>query len=328
MLLSFVKSLVPDRGCPIGLDLGRSSVRMLQAQRVENDLRISWADAREVQTGDHNADDCVDTWFSAVREMLKTGQFRSNRATLVLPAFATHVRHVRIPRTAEAELPAVINEALEDKLPGHPTDFALRWVVAGEVFGEQSPQQEIVVMAVARGTVEHLFRAAEQVKLDIAGVTVAPRAVVDCFENVYRRKADADAVNLIVDLGASAVRAVVATAGGIRFARTIHLPTGDLDEATTEKLAAELDLCRRYHESCFPNLLVSRLIFVGGGAVSKTLCQSIAQSLGIAAQLGDPLVRFNRSESTQFAALDRRKPQPAWAAVVGASLGSPKLVKA
>lgn len=328
MLLSFVRSLVPDRGCPIGIDLGRSHVRMFQAHRVENDLRISWADAREVETGEHDADDCVDTWFAAVREMLKQGQFRSNRATLVLPAFATHIRHIRIPRTAETELPAVINDALQDKLPGHPTDFSVRWVVAGEVFTEQSPQQEVVVMAVARSTVEHLFRAAEQSKLDIAGVTVAPRAAVDCFENVYRRKADADAVNLFVDLGASAVRAIIATAGGIRFARTINLPTQGLDDAATDKLSSELDLCRRYHESCFPNLPVSRLIFVGGGAESKTLCQSIAQSLGVAAQLGDPLVRFNRSESTQFPALDRRKSQPAWAAVVGASLGSPKLVKA
>jgi Tfp pilus assembly PilM family ATPase len=328
MLLSFVRNLVPDRGCPIGIDLGRSNVRMFQAQRVENDLRISSADAREVQTSDLQADDCVDIWFDAVREMLKSSQFRSNRATLVLPAFATHVRHVRIPRTAEAEMPVVLADALQDKLPGHPTDFALRWVVAGDVFGEQSPQQEVVVMAVARQTVEHLFRAAELVKLDIAGVTVAPRAAVDCFENIYRRKGDADAVNLIVDLGASAVRAVIATSGTIRFARTINLKTAELDEANTEKLAGELDLCRRYHESCFPNLLVSRLIFVGGGAVSKAICQSIAQSMGVAAQLGDPLVRFNRSESINLPALDRRKPQPAWAAAVGASLGSPKLVKA
>jgi hypothetical protein len=88
------------------------------------------------------------------------------------------------------------------------------------------------------------------------------------------------------------------------------------------KLIEELDLCRRYYESTFPSKPVDRLIFVGGEARHRPLCQQIARELGLAAQLGDPLVRMGRvSEVSIESGIDRRQPQPAWAVAIGLSMG-------
>jgi Tfp pilus assembly PilM family ATPase len=90
-----------------------------------------------------------------------------------------------------------------------------------------------------------------------------------------------------------------------------------------QKLVEELSLCRRYYEATFPNQPVQRLVFVGGEANQRAMCQSIAKTLGIAAQIGDPLCRMNHSE--QIGAemgIDRRRPQPAWAVAIGLSMGS------
>ena len=88
------------------------------------------------------------------------------------------------------------------------------------------------------------------------------------------------------------------------------------------KLIEELDLCRRYYESTFQNRPVDRLIFVGGESRHRGLCQHIARELGLAAQLGDPLVRMSRvSEVGIESGIDRRQPQPAWAVAIGLSLG-------
>jgi type IV pilus assembly protein PilM len=88
------------------------------------------------------------------------------------------------------------------------------------------------------------------------------------------------------------------------------------------KLIQELDLCRRYHEATFPSVPVERLVFVGGEAKQRRLCQNIARELSLAAQVGDPLVRMGRvSEVGIESGIDRRQPQPGWATAIGLSLG-------
>jgi type IV pilus assembly protein PilM len=88
------------------------------------------------------------------------------------------------------------------------------------------------------------------------------------------------------------------------------------------KLVEELGLCRRYHEATFQDKPVERLLFVGGEAKQRRLCQHIAREMQLAAQVGDPLVRMGRiSEIGIESGIDRRQPQPAWATAIGLSLG-------
>lgn len=90
-----------------------------------------------------------------------------------------------------------------------------------------------------------------------------------------------------------------------------------------ERLNSELELCRRYHEATFPNRPIELIIFVGGEARQRTLCQQIARRLGIAAQLGDPMVRLGRiSKIREGCGLDLNRAQPDWAVAIGLSMGS------
>jgi len=88
------------------------------------------------------------------------------------------------------------------------------------------------------------------------------------------------------------------------------------------KLVEELEGCRRYYEATFPNKPIDRLVFVGGEARQRALCQNVARELGLAAQVGDPLVRMGRtSELGVESGIDRRQPQPGWAVAIGLSMG-------
>jgi Tfp pilus assembly PilM family ATPase len=98
-----------------------------------------------------------------------------------------------------------------------------------------------------------------------------------------------------------------------------------VEEACTEplkQLAGELDLCRRYYEATFSNKPVDRLIFVGGEAKHRSVCQFIAGEMGLPAQVGDPLVRMGRTTTIGIeSGIDRRQAQPGWAVAIGLSLG-------
>jgi len=63
-------------------------------------------------------------------------------------------------------------------------------------------------------------------------------------------------------------------------------------------------------------------VFVGGEARLESLCQHIAGRLNLPGQTGDSLCRMARNSKVGVeAAIDRRHPQPAWAAAIGLSMG-------
>jgi type IV pilus assembly protein PilM len=309
------------------------------------------------------------------------------------------------------------------KLPIDPAQALLRHVVAGEVYQDSEPKNEVVLMAASREMVNQYLAAAARARLDVVGMNVEPKAMIDCFSQIYRRKIDGEATSCFVDIGNTASRAIIARAGQILFARVIpiggdhftravasdlkisaeeakllriklccaqpqfdearekqqiapaptvesefallsaglnahrngdskHEPspegatatetlttaratpqTGNdpaaqaraVEQACREplnRLVEELDSCRRYYEATFPNKPVDRLIFVGGEARQRSLCQHIAREMSLAAQVGDPLVRMGRISDVGIeSGIDRRQPQPGWAVAIGLSMG-------
>ncbi len=302
------------------------------------------------------------------------------------------------------------------KLPIDPSQALLRHLVAGEIYHDQDPKNEIILMAAAREMVNQFLEAAGRAKLNVIGMSVEPLAIVHCFAHIYRRKSDADVVNCFVDLAASATRAIIARGSHVMFARVIGVGGEHFNRATAEamkisqedarllrmrmshlqpsasereekhdvggvglgevaesgraawkpadgavavaeveapavnvavsgagdavseqrqlreveqacrgplnKLVEELDLCRRYYEATFPNKPVERLIFIGGEARHRGICQYLAQQLGLAAQVGDPMVRMGRVSDVGIeSGIDRRQPQPGWTVPIGLSLG-------
>lgn len=93
-------------------------------------------------------------------------------------------------------------------------------------------------------------------------------------------------------------------------------------EAQAQRLADELELCRRYYEATFPQQPITKLIFTGGGAKDRVLCAAVAQAMALPAQIGDPLVRFNRAAIPSLACVDRREAQPEWTVAIGLSMCS------
>lgn len=96
--------------------------------------------------------------------------------------------------------------------------------------------------------------------------------------------------------------------------------------AVVQQLSEEVQRCRRYHEATFPSVLIDKLIFTGGGAAQRKVCQAVAQRLHIAAKIGDPIGRLTSEidhPRPDFigAGIDRRRSQPGWVVACGLSLG-------
>ena len=87
-----------------------------------------------------------------------------------------------------------------------------------------------------------------------------------------------------------------------------------------EILTDEVGMCLRYHASLFRDVKVGGVVFLGGEARHRALCQHIARVLRLPAQAGDPLARIARSGGGAAVGVDLTQPQPGWALPVGLCL--------
>jgi Tfp pilus assembly PilM family ATPase len=96
-------------------------------------------------------------------------------------------------------------------------------------------------------------------------------------------------------------------------------PKADLTEPL-EILTDEIAMCLRYHEGVFPGRRVDRAIFFGGEARHLGLCQHIARTLRLPAQVADPMAGVARSGQESTPGVDFRNTQPGWAMTMGLCL--------
>lgn len=93
-------------------------------------------------------------------------------------------------------------------------------------------------------------------------------------------------------------------------------PQADLSEPL-EILTDEISMCLRYHDSIFPDRRVDRTIFIGGEARHVGLCQHIARTLKLPAQVADPMAGIARAGNEPTRGVDFRQAQPGWALALG-----------
>jgi len=349
-----------QKNLPIGIDLGTSTVKMAQLRRlVGDDIELVAFGSTQIDP-DARQDFCklMDPAGDAIRKMLRTHPFQSRRCVVSLPAWATFVGHVKIPKLPAGETPKAVQAELRGKLPYPVEQAVVRHIIAGDAFGDGEPRQEVIVVAAPRTFVDACLSMIHHLKLEIVGVSIEQCAIVECFARLFRRSSDAARTILYVDIGAASTQVVLSrgcrvvfaknlTGGGESFDRVVadglsispsqanqmrrsladgqqHDPAAEeelyrlLDEPI-DRLGQELTQCLRYYDTVFRNQAVERVIFLGGQAYDKRLCQAVAQRLDLPAQIGDPLVRVRRVPG---AAPEPQRPKPDWAVAVGLSLGA------
>lgn len=360
MALKIVRAKV----LPIGVDLGTSAIKMAQIRMAEGGIELIGAGLAEIPPACQvDRGRRMGFLSKGIRDILRSGLFRGTQCVLSLPAEETFVHHVRIPRLSPAEAAGAVKAELEGKLPYPVAKAVVRHVVVGNVYGEDTMMQEVIAVSAPRATVDAYLAVARRAKLDVIGINIEPCAIVECFSHLFRRVSDAERTVLFVDIGTASTQAVLARGSQIVFARNLTAGGRQLDAAVAtgfgmeleqakalrrevlagtaeaevadelyrhlqvavDGLADELVQCIRYYESVFRTQPIDRVIFVGGQAFDKRLCQTIAQRINLPAQIGDPLLRVKSpSEVVKASGLDRRQAQPHWTVAIGLSLGTTK----
>ena len=253
-MLGFVQSWFAPPANPIGIDFGSDGLRMAQVEPLANpsggkgasaDFKLVAAARADVPPSLRNDPSARFDFFArTVRELWARGNFRGRRAVLSLPASMMSICHLRLPRMDEDALKKALPWEARGKLPYDPSRALLRHLVAGDIYQDGEQRSEVILMAAVRDNVNQFLDAAGKAKLDIVGMNVEPRALVDCFANVYRRKSDAETTCCFVDIGCCATRAVIARGGQILFGRSVDVGGEHFTRAVANALKLSVENAR------------------------------------------------------------------------------------
>lgn len=354
-------NLMKGKALPIGIDLGTASLKMAQMKVLPTgSFSLLAAGLADVPPGARKDPSMRAAFVShAIKDLLSVHPFRGRQCVLSLPAETTFVQHIKLAKMPPDQLAASLQWELQGKLPYDPSRAIIRHVVAGEIYDDDEVKQEVIVLAANRDVVNSHIGLTRRAKLDCVGINVEPCAIVECFARLFRRTEDANRATLFIDIGSGSTQVVISHATHLAFAKNLFVGSSRFDQAVadgmqvsldeahhmrkltagggeveggekilrllakpTDALAQELTRCLRYYESVFPNRPVERVVFLGGQAYNKHLCQALAQRLSIPAQIGDPLANIQREAGADLQSdADDGEGLPDWAVAVGLSLG-------
>ena len=341
---------------PIGVDLGRSSLKLAQVSCAGGQPRLSAAATVEVpeslrasSNGPHQL------LRDAVEPALAKNGFRGRRVVLGMPASCMHIDRLRLPASlSEEQMRQTVAWEAVDRLPFHPSRAMLRHLIAGEVHEANELRSEVILLAARNDLTESLLDAARRAKLDVIGFVPEPLALMGGFARTGAA-AQAQTTRAVVDIGHGATRLYIARGKLIEFARSIGIGWNHLDANATRpageaqstaggdssggattavlqaqkaataiapeplrRLVSELSMSCHYHAETFPNSPVAEAVVVGGVATDRRLVAHLSAMLGVPVRGGDPLSPFGpQSARSAGGGIPSR---PEWAVAIGLSL--------
>ena len=185
--------IVRGKNLPIGIDLGSSAVKLAQLRLLEGNYELLAAATEEIPLECRiDQEQRLAFITDAIRRMLKPKTFMGKQCILSLPAEATVVQHVKMPRLKSDQVADAIRFELQGKLPYSVDDAIIRHVVAGDIPGDSDAKQEMIAFTVPRQTVDAYLTMSRRAKIDVVGINVESCAIVECFGRLFRRTSDAE----------------------------------------------------------------------------------------------------------------------------------------
>ncbi len=315
---------------PIGVDIGTQSVKLLQLNAEQTQLRE--ASRWDLPSASAASEEHIDNVVEALRQAREGRDFHGHEAVFCLNSADLFVQNIRVPQAVGDEFRQIVHSEAATRIPFEQTDTEIRYIEADNVRQGDVVRKEVILMACQHGTVDRILEISEAAGLLPTAIDVEPAALLRCYRKQFRRDADANNRMMFINVGASTTTVVIARGSDAMFVKYIDVGGRNLDEAVArnldmklsdaaslrrhngdrradqrdpeiarsvaestrpllERLATELSMCIRYYSVTFRGQPLSKMI-IGGGESSQTLAQWLSARLDMKCELGDPLRNF------------------------------------
>jgi len=276
------------RTLPIGLDVGATTVRMLQLAGSDRDLRAveaaKFVVPEEAKKDPHTRRQAI---VEGIRRVLRDRRFHRRETVMVLPGDQLAVRNVRMPKMPDEELATAVNWEAQNKFPFDTATAVIQYLRAGEVPQGDQLLDEVILFAVPRAEVDRRIQLAREAGLDVVSLDAECYAVFRGFERFLRRREDENIVSAFVDIGA---RTTVVMARGREIVFVKAIPIGGavfnravaecLELSVTEAQALRRRLARRNRDEVEKSEQSEQIRRAVGDAIRLHL-EDLANEIGL-----------------------------------------------
>ncbi len=313
----------------IGVDIGDDNLYLAQLTNTEKGVCLLAGRNESRPEGIEAGSVAWQKWaVEAIRQATADHRFYGKSVIAAVPAGEVFVEHVtmepalleklqnrnqRARTNNDDKMSETVFSKIKQKLPFEPDDAMLQYVTIG--------QDSVLVMATERKIINRHLAIYEKAGLTVKSMGAWPVALTNCYARFFgRRKADLQAVVMLLDIGTSYMNLAICRHNRLLFACSILMGVKQLDdEKAVTRLVFELNTCRSRFASMHPGAQIERLIFLCGPAVDTGICKTIARQMNIQAQIGDCLAAVKISDPYR-SEIDRRNCNASWATAFGLSL--------
>ncbi|MHC4413213.1 MAG: pilus assembly protein PilM [Planctomycetota bacterium] len=231
---------------PIGLDIGNDSIKMIQLVAEDGNLSVIAADkvciACDIEEDTTKKRDFI---VSAIKQMLKRGNFQKRKAVSFLPVDKLKLTSLRVADAENGQIEQFIRKEVSMRFGLDPDRDLVNYLLAGNVLHGDEIKNELILFAADNKLVENHIIMLEEAGLVPVAIDTVPCALFRSFERSLRRQEDLDRTAVFVDVGKRFTTVVLGRGQEICFVKQIPIAGANFDEQIVSRLGVTIDEAER-----------------------------------------------------------------------------------
>ncbi|MBN1392919.1 MAG: pilus assembly protein PilM [Sedimentisphaerales bacterium] len=226
---------------PIGLDIGHSSVKMIQLAINKEAVSIIAADKTRID-GNINGDEEARKSFvvSAIKRMLSENKFRGKNVVSCLPNDKLKITSLRLSETDTNEIEEALKKEANQRFGLDPAKDAINYLHAGNIRYGDEFKNELILFAASDEAIRNHIAILEEAQLRPAAIDTVPHALFRSFERSRRREEDKEQTIVFADIGSRFTTVVFGRGGEISFTKQIPIGGEKFNREIASKLGVSI----------------------------------------------------------------------------------------
>ena len=226
---------------PIGLDIGHSSIKMLQFARKDDHIYVVGGDKIQCKITDGDWQGRKDFLISAITELRSRCGFSGREVVSSLPNDCIQVGSLRFDISESDQVDDLVKSEVSERFELDPDRDEIGYISAGRVYQGEEIKNEVIYFATSREVIEQHILILEEADLIPVSIDPIAFALMRNYRRTLRRQADQEVVKFIVDLGSYSTTVVVGSCRGISFIKQIPIGGSQLNEQVAKRLNISIE---------------------------------------------------------------------------------------
>lgn len=256
---------------PIGLDIGYSSIKMLQLGAHGGQVRVIAAEQTQIPA------DIIDDpeqrrgfIISAIERMLDEGSFNRREVVSTLANDKLKITSVRLSGTEEEKIEQVLRKEASHRFGLNAETDSINYLVAGDVRQGEEIKNELILFAADNETITSHIEMLEAAGLKPVGIDALPCALFRCFARQLQRQEDMERTAVFVDIGSRFTTVVFSRGDDISFVKQIPIGVDKFNRQIATRLGITVEQAAGLRQS----LRTEKTAALALAAGSSVDCQS------------------------------------------------------